>query len=179
MAEHKLDIFDALRAMDRRDGGWLERQPEENRKGFAPPVFLRWASAVKDGPEGEAMMILINERVNIGANEMMSQHPELLFRLAASCGLGPQKHEWLGMPARKASSNAAAALIERFHPEANPREIEMLLRQFTPETFEGFVNESGCAPDEAKEAMKAYGKLHGGNEAATEGSTKSKRRKRA
>jgi len=179
VAEYKLDIFEALRAMDTRDGGWLGRQPEEARKGFAAPVFLRWASAVQDGPAGEATIWLVNERVNIGALDMMGPHPELLFRLAASCGLGTrQRHEWLGMPSRKATSNKARELVERFYPTANAWEIDMLLRQHTRDTFQQFVNETGCTPDEAKEAMKAYDRLSGGVEAKEEGRAKGKRDRR-
>jgi hypothetical protein len=34
---HKLDIFETLSALDRKDYTFLERQPEEDRKGFQPP----------------------------------------------------------------------------------------------------------------------------------------------
>jgi hypothetical protein len=157
-SEHDLDIFEVLAAMDERDSAWLERQSDEARKGFAAPVVLRWASAVGDGPEGEYYLRLVNERVNLGMWNIVD-HPELLFRLLSSCGLGVrQRHQWIPPPGRARGSNKARDMLAQFHPTANDKELDLLLSIHTEESFTAFINECGCTAEEAKEALKAYGK---------------------
>ncbi len=172
MADFKLDIFQALAAADKRDDNWLERQPEEVKKGFAAPVFLRWAATVASGNADidRYMLMHVNDKANITANDYMGAHPDLLFRLVAACGLGQRlRHEWLPMPGRMRVSNAARDLMMRFHPHASDREIDLLMSIHTRGSFEQFVEDTGISTKEAKEALKAYDARKSGR---TEGAKK-------
>lgn len=161
MADYKFDIFLALGAVDKCDGAWFAKQTEEVRKAFAAPVFLRWAASVAgDGINHEYMLCAVNDRVNVNADIIMSSHPELMFRLAASCGVGRKlKHEWVPTHGRRGGkANKAFDLIARFHPSANDTEIEMLMSMYTKETFKAFAEEAGLTPEEVKDAVKSFGK---------------------
>lgn len=159
MSQRKLDMFDLLRAADRCDGDWLARQPADAQREFAPSVAQRFAVTVPNGPEAAYMLWMVNERVN-GHLFALHKHPELVYRLLASCGLGkPQKHQWLAPPARKNTGNPVVNLLLTCYPEANDAEISCLLMQHDHASFIQFVDECGIQPSEAKDIIKAYDKL--------------------
>ncbi len=159
MKDYKLDIFQALRAIDQKDGDWLNRQPDDARKGFKPLVAMRWASTVNDGPQATYMLWMINERVNQQLFELY-HHPDLVFRLIASCGIGTvQKHQFIPFPARHSQMNLATKLLQEYYPQASESEIQLLLALFDRASFKQFVDDCGIQPDEAKEIFKEYDKL--------------------
>lgn len=158
-AEHKLDIFDTLSAIDKRQKNFLSDQPEEARKGFAPPVVLRWAASV-DGKKdiSEYYLLAINERANTFSKDLWSQHPDLLYRLMASCGLGSkQRHQWIPFPSKSKNISKARDFVGSFYPQYKEYEIDMIMDGFTPETFTEFVYSAGLTPTEEKEVLKSYG----------------------
>lgn len=158
-AERKLDIFQLLRATDRRDGNWFANQSAEAQKEFAPPVVLRWAATVEGGQEGAYMLWMVNENVNVHMYDLY-KHPELVYRLIASCGVGkPLKHQWIPAHKRKGGENKAFELLAKMHPDSNDRELEMLMDKYTKETFSELVLDCGFQPADAKAVMKDYDKL--------------------
>jgi len=165
LAERKLDIFVALDAINRHELDWLDKQPEDAQKEFRPPVVLRWASTVADGPAAEYYLHEMNEVVNLNLWNL-NAYPDLVFRLMASCGpklTGKDKprHQWLGMAEKAAIGGKAKDLLARFHPSANDTELLMLLRLMSTEDFKAFVQIAGCTPDEEKEAIKAHARFKG------------------
>lgn len=158
--EHKLDIFDLLAAVDRRDRRFLSRQPADAQKGFSPRVALRWASAVT-GPAAEQYMLLTNEIANVQFDDLRD-HPELQYMLLAACGAGrKQKHEWLPMPKQGKSAAKVQSFLARFHPLASVEEIDLLVSMHTRETFTDLVHQSGCTPQEAKDLLNAFDAKNG------------------
>ena len=161
MAAHKLDIFETLAAVDRRNTGFYAGLSEDEKKGFAPPVVLRWASGVNDGAASEHYIWLTNERANINFWEI-ADHPELQYKLLASCGIGSnQRHKWIPMAGKKRKSDRVREFLSTFWPDANDRELDILFHKFTEEEFEDFVKFSGCDPEEEKEVLDEYAKLIG------------------
>lgn len=155
--ERKLDIFDVLAAVDRRDLGWLDRQPPEAKKEFAAPVVLRWASSVQ-GPNAEHYLWLVNEIANIDFHTLY-QHPELQYKLIAMCGVGKnQRHQWITNAKVTKKAPKVHTFLSRFHPLASAREIDMLIGLHTKETFTELVYASGAAPEEAKDLIDAFKK---------------------
>jgi hypothetical protein len=160
-AQHKLDIFDTLTAIDRRDFGFLERQQEDARKGFAGPVVLRWASAVGNGEMGDYMLLMVNAKANLNFFDI-GDHPDLQYRLLAASGVGSkQRHQWIAMPSRKRSANALHDFLSKYWPDASDLELDILLGQFTRESFTEFVHECGLDPKMTTEAVGLYDKLTG------------------
>lgn len=162
MAEHKLDIFAALDAIDRRDATFLERQEDEVRKGFAPPVVLRWAAGLAfDGEASDYMLLTVNARANVDFHNIW-EHPDLQYRLLASCGIGSrQKHKWIPMATRKKSVEGLLGFLSKYWPEADEGELQMLARQFTRETFDEFVQGCGLEPKDAQDALTLYDRATG------------------
>lgn len=142
---HKLDIFDTLRAIDKRDFEFLDRQEDDVRKAFTPLVVMRWASAVR-GNMDDLNLFLVNETANINFFDI-ADYPDLQYRLLASAGLGsPQKHEWIPMPKQRKGMTKLNDFLFEHWPDANLDELNILLKKFTRESFREFVN--GCALDE-------------------------------
>ena len=152
---HKLDIFDLMAAVDKRDKGFLDRQTPEMKKGFVPMVTLRWASAVQ-GPKQDDYLIAVNEFANVNYHDLYD-HPELQFKLLTLAGAGkPQRHQWIPVAKQGKSVTAIQKFVGRYYPLASTAEIDMLISKFTPDTFTDFVNQSGCTPEEAKDAISAF-----------------------
>lgn len=161
MAEHKLDIFDVLNAIDTHDYEFLSRQPEETRKGFAPVVAMRWASAVPDGPNSDITLLMVNEVANRDFFAI-SDHPELQFKLLAASGLGrKQRHQWIPMTKQKKGTTKVHEYLSKYWPDANDTELNLLVGQFTRDTFIDFLNECACEPSEATGLIEAFDRLHG------------------
>ena len=155
----KLDIFETLAAIDTRDHGWLESLPEDQRKGFHPPVALRWASVAADGPLAEWYLTTLNHKVNRNFYKLT---PDLQFRLMAACGAGErQRHGWLDMPKGQHRGDAVSEFLRRVWADANSLEIDILLSQFTRDSFQEFVEHSGATDVEIREVMTAYDRLNG------------------
>lgn len=149
--------------MDRGDANWLARQPEDARKEFSALVAMRWATCVQEGVAAAYMLWLINKRVNRHLFSL-SDHPDLCFRLLASCGL--QEHalrrEWLKGPGNRVDNNAALSLLAEHHPMSNEMELRILLSQYSKQSFSEFVADCGIERDQAKKCMDAYAKLSRG-----------------
>jgi hypothetical protein len=159
---HKLDIFDTLKALDYRELDFYDRLSPENQKGFAPLVSMRWMSGVADGPRSEALLRLVNETVNRNFFDL-AKYPDLQFRLMASCGLGPQKHQWIPMQAAKRRGGRIAELAAKYWTDANERELAILVRQITKdrETFVAFVNGCGLTEEETQDLTNEFDGVDG------------------
>jgi hypothetical protein len=132
------------------------------RKGFAPPVVMRWASALRGGGMmTDLKLLLVNENANINFWEIW-EHPELQYKLLASCGTkSGQRNEWIAMPGKQQSSSEVHDFLSKYWPDANEDELKLLLKQFTRETYHEFVERCGLAPAETDAAIQAYDKLMG------------------
>ncbi len=164
MVERKLDIFQLLKSSDLRDADWFSKQPKDAQKEFASPVVLRWASSIEGSAREIAYMLwIVNERVNVNLFAL-HQHPELVYRLLASCGIGKSfRHTWLPFHKRKGGENKAYDFIAEMNPDANQNEIEIILSKYTKETFSQFLKECGIQADESKSIVKAYEQLKVGS----------------
>jgi hypothetical protein len=157
----KLDIFETLTALDRRDFSYLERLDEDARKGFTPVVALRWLSAIGDGPEQDLMLPLVNEIANVNFFDLFD-HPELQYKLMAACGLGRKlRHQWIGMAKQQSAPDKLYACLAKFWPDANNTEMKIILSQFTRDTFEEFLLEGGCETNEVPTILASYDRYHG------------------
>lgn len=160
MSGHKLDIFETLAAIDRRNFDYFEKLSDEQRKGFAPPVVLKWVAGV-EGPMAEQYLWLTNQQVNVNFWDIY-EHPELQFKLMASVGRGRnQRHKWIALPKTKSKTDKISVFLSQYWPDANDEELGIILNQYTHETFSAFVLSAGLVPAEEKEVIAAYERLSG------------------
>lgn len=154
--EGRLDIFDVLAAIDQREFDWLAQQVPEKRGQFQPLVVTRWAATMPDGPQAAYALWIINERVNLHLFDLAT-HPELVFRLLASCGTGKRaRHTYLAGKSRASGDNKAVELIRDLHPDANQREAEMLLATHSRPSFLDLAQQVGAAPKDLEELLNHY-----------------------
>lgn len=160
MSKYKLDIFELLKAADRRDQEFYDRQPAEGQKGFAPRVALRWMSSVA-GQNAEVQLALVNEMVNVDF-DALREYPDLQYRLMALCGLGGrQNHKWIDMARQGKSPAKLQTFFFRMHPLASIAEIDSLIARHTLETFTDLVNQSGLNAQESKDLIDVFAKKDG------------------
>jgi hypothetical protein len=152
---------EVLPAADRRDFGFFTRLSDDQKKGFSAPVILRAASIIGDGPQAARQIEKVNERANLNFHALY-KHPDLQYRLIASCGTGRQQfHPWIAGAKSGKKTDKVTLFLARFHPTANDFELDILLSKFTDETFRQFVRSSGITDAEEKEVLEAYDRLTG------------------
>lgn len=158
--KYALDIFAVLRAIDRKDYGYLDRLSPEERKGFVPRTALRWMGSTERMEEYH--IAATNEIANINFDALYS-YPDLQYRMLAAAGSGsPQRRpSFLPIPKQGKSPAKLQTFVGQFYPLASTLEIDLLISQFTKESFIVFVNHSGCSATEAKDAIDAFNKQEG------------------
>jgi len=117
----KLDIFDLLgRLNDPKAGDIYSKLSDEERKGFAPLVVMRWASGTSDARQ----IMMLNEFVNLNVFTL-GKHPHLLMMLLQAANSKTNKrYNWLGIKSKKKNSGALRVIQEYF--EMSEREAKLL-----------------------------------------------------
>lgn len=152
--KHGLDIFRTLSAIDSHDGEFYANLTTDEKKSFAAPVVMRWASS-SSAPYDEWSLIAINETANQHLFDL-SDHPELFYRLMASTGVGRTRHQWIPS-AKRTTSGPKADVILSFFPEASPLDIEVIISQLMEgDRLSEFLNTSGLQNDEIKRIKKIF-----------------------
>ena len=138
------DLFDALKALDKKDYGYYDRLTPEQQKKFVPYMMLFWMSAIK-GSEGlqRYYVMSVNEYANKHYfNEHIQQHPKLqwLMLCAASPGLGSQFHQWIPNIKEKVSKLQEPAKLKdtkeyykKIYPKASDTDITAVSQAFVEE----------------------------------------------
>jgi hypothetical protein len=70
------------------------------------------------------------------------------------------RHQWIDMPKRK-QDNKVHAFLLRWYPQASNSELDILLNQYTNDSFVDFVNSTGIPDEEANTVIKEYEKMNG------------------
>lgn len=83
MADHKLNIFQVLKEIDKKNVNFLSSLSTEDQKLFVPVVVTRWLT----GTQHKQQVFLINELVNPYVFALY-KHPKLLFNLMTVCSSG-------------------------------------------------------------------------------------------
>lgn len=157
-SDRRLDIFEVMNAIDRHDIHFLDRLPPERAKGFVPVVALRWASIASDSLVADALLILINERVNHHGFDL-ADYPDLFFKVMATCGMGRTRHHWIAPAKGTRSPSRLRAFFEEQFPDANEEEIDLLHSLSKPQVFEDYLDDLGIDKSEAKELLALIGKM--------------------
>ena len=64
--QYKLDLMSVLQALDRGDKGFYNGLTDEEKKGYAPIVLMRYMSSLTDQSKNSAYAVLItNDFVNL------------------------------------------------------------------------------------------------------------------
>lgn len=154
MSNYKLDMFkEVLPNLDRRNLNFFSTLDEDQQKGFAAVVAMRFMSSTSSNPDWH--LIATNQRANVYLYEMQ-KHPELQWKLLASNGLGSKiQHSWIGN-AKKLNTTILQDFVLRYWPHVNRIETDIILNQFDKRTFSDFVDGTGIDADDSKKIKKAF-----------------------
>ena len=116
---YKLDIFKLLGDINSPKAGDIyEKLSDDERKGFAPLVVMRWMSGTSD----ERQIILLNEFVNPYVFSL-GKHPHLLMQLLqVASSKTSKRYAWLGIKSKKKQVEAYRVIQEYF--ELSTRETK-------------------------------------------------------
>ena len=117
----KLDIFELLSRIDKRNSGDIYSSlSEDEKKGFAPLVVMRWMS----GTNSIDQILNLNENVNPYVFKL-GKHPHLLMQLLQTASDKKSKrYTWLPM-AKKSSEESKLKIVAEYY-NMSLREAKLL-----------------------------------------------------
>ena len=112
---YKLDIFKLLGDLNSPKAGDIyAKLSDDERKGFAPLVVMRWMSGTSD----ERQIILLNEFANPYVFPL-GKHPHLLMQLLqVASSKTSKRYAWLGIKSKKKQVEAYRVIQEYFELSA-------------------------------------------------------------
>ena len=144
-----LDIFDLLgRLNSSKSGDIYAGLSDEERKGFAPLVVMRWMSGTSD----ERQIMLLNEFVNPSVFAL-GKHPHLLMQLLQVASSKTNKrYSWLGIKSKKKNVEAMRIVGEYFN--MSQREVRLLNPFPDANEIMKMAEELGIQKDDLKKLEK-------------------------
>ncbi len=145
----KLDIFGLLGSIDNpRSGDIYSSLSDEEKKGFAPLVVMRWMSGTSD----ERQIMLLNEFVNPYVFPL-GKHPHLLMQsLQVASSKKSKRYGWLGVKGGKKSTLANKVIAEYF--DYSQREVNLLNPRPNTSDIMKMAEELGWQKDEITKLKK-------------------------
>lgn len=121
MANYKLDIFDLLNKLNSsKSGDIYANLTEDERKGFAPLVVMRWMSGTSD----QRQIVLLNEFAN-RFTFSLAKHPHLLMQVLQMCSSKTSKrYQWIGIKSKKKNVESMKVVSEFYGMSL--REVRLL-----------------------------------------------------
>lgn len=154
MAEWKLDLKKALKAIDLRDVDFYDNLTEEEKKGFSPYLMMRFAASNQStNPLAHQICVQgVNELVNVDF-EILSKHPKLFWMLLALGGVGSiQFHPWMNYKSKKSNKKTIKFLEEQF-PTMKQDDLELMVELNDNKTLIEWARELGWDKKEIKEKL--------------------------
>lgn len=145
----KLDIFEVLAAIDRKDRGYYDRLDDKLKKSLPFPVLARWLSDVQGIQELQhwylaSTNVYANVNLyNVPADTQGQRHDKLtwLCLTAASPGMGRQRHGWIGL--KKLDDNPKLKFLRKEYPAMKEQDIELLASIITDDEIREHLRISG------------------------------------
>ena len=132
-----LDMFKrVLPSIDTRNKQFYENLTEEEQKGFAAWLVMRYLSSAESANNEiiEHYLIMTNELVNTNFSELKND-PELLWKLMSIVGIGKSvKHPYVAPgKGKKKKSNAFKAWLHEQYNHLSEQEIDLWFSNITKE----------------------------------------------
>jgi len=120
---HKLDIFQTLTSISRKNQEYYSNLSEEEKKGFMPLVVERWLTGTRDARQ----VYFINELVNPFVFSL-ANHKPLLYKLMTICTSGKSgRYNWTKALSKKSSSTPIAiSCIKQYYDYSTLHAIDAL-----------------------------------------------------
>jgi hypothetical protein len=121
--KHKLDIFQTLNHISKKDRNFFRDLTDEEKKAFQPLIVMRWLTGTNDARQ----VYFINELVNPFVFSMYN-HKELIYYLMTTCTSGKnQRYNWTKSSSKKSSSTPlSVSVIKDYFNYSTMHAIEAL-----------------------------------------------------
>lgn len=149
----QIPLNEVMGAIDTRNHDWYENLDDEKRKSFSAWMMMRYASSV-EGQLGPLYLYYVNECVNQHFSDI-SKHPELQWKLLATCGRGKKaRHYYVKPPSSRKKKDRVAEFLSSVFPHLKNDEIDMLKEMNTTSELKKLAIENGYTDKEIKEIWK-------------------------
>lgn len=150
---NKIPLKTMLGAIDRNDFDFYSSMTDDQRKDFSPWLAMRYASSGNKGYDAIHYLLMVNDLVNRDFSSL-KEHPELQWKLMATCGTGSNCfHPWIAPGKRKKKDKLADAL-RKVYPTLRKSELELLCKINSKDDLKQMMADRGLSNDEIKEVLK-------------------------
>lgn len=141
---HKLDVFQVLGQIDKKQHLFYSKLSEEEQKAFHPLVVMRWMSGVNQARQ----IIFLNELVNPFVFSLAS-HKDLLFKLMTICASGKQfKYQWNKAASKKTGKFALSTQVVKTYFKYTPSQAREALSLLSNEDIISMAEQLGAQKEE-------------------------------
>jgi len=158
---YKLDMFRALEAANRKDWNFYDKLTDDEKKGFAAPVMMRWLACPSDRVGITASQLyLINNYINPDF-WLSTKHPGLVWRLF--CAIGTKKLTKGGMnysyiKANSRKSHSIDNILLSINPRLGDAELTVIKSRMTRDKYINLLRDMGKQDKVIKELVAEYDK---------------------
>lgn len=153
MAKNKIPLKDITGAIDRCDFDFYARLSKEDKKAFSPWMVMRYASSAR-GADAYHYLLMVNDIVNVEFNTLKN-HPELQWKLLATCGIGHNTfHPWVPPGKGKKKATKIGKFLHDTYPTLNRKEIELLEQMNSKDDLKQLAKDHGMDDKTIKDLFK-------------------------
>ena len=147
---NKLDIFDVLKHIDKRDVAFFDSLSDEDKKQFVPLLTMRWLSSGTN---------LQTELTNSVVNPMvfrMYKHPGVLYKLMVACSDGKsRRYQWIKKKSKDKSCPVSAEVISIYY-QCSKKEAARFKNMLTLEDVLDMGESLGYDSDQLKKIKAEF-----------------------
>ena len=147
MADRKLDVFELLNKLDRKNYEIWDTLSADQKKEFSPLVTMRWMAGMTD----PFQLFMLNEVLNPTVFEL-PKHKELLLKLLATCSNGNAKrYSWVNHKVAVIKKPKKSIELIAEHYRLSHVEAEDTIKLFSNDEILELAKEMGLQKDELKD----------------------------
>ncbi len=153
MAEQKLEIFQVLSELDKKNIKFFDSLDEEQQKAFQPLVVSRWLS----GTYNKQQIFLINEIINPLVFKL-SKHKGLLYKIMTICTTGrTQRYVWTKQLPKGSASHPYTIKVIQQSLGYNIKDAKQVMPLLEPDMIVFEAENMGWQDDELNKLRKELG----------------------
>ncbi len=153
MTEHKLDVFELLKEIDKGNYDYFDNLTQEQINSFSPLVVMRWMSGTDDEKQILRLNTILNPRIF-----NLAKHKELLYKTLCVCSSKKYKrYTWMKVVNAKKNENGNEILqiIAKYY-STSIKDSKQIQKIITVSDFVSILESLGYQPDEIKKYKKMY-----------------------
>ena len=145
----KVPLREMLNALDRNDFDFYSRLDEDQKKAFSPWLAMRYASSAK-GTDAYHYLLMVNDIVNVDFS-VLKKHPELQWKLLATCGIGHNSYHPYIAPGKKKKTSKVHKFLQNLYPTLNEFELDLLVAINDNNELHKLAEDYGYQDDDIKD----------------------------